>query len=253
MAMGGGQRVVAGDHVAEGLVRRLDDVTGALEGLSELLEQEEDLSVILDRICRQVAHAIPGADQVSVTLLSDGEPVTGAATGQAALDVDFAQYLVAEGPCLQAARTGQVVHAVPAELPYRWPSFGRLAAGFGIAGYLSAPLCVDEDAPGSLNLYSERPDAFRALDAALLELYTTAAEAALRNARRYLRARAQAVQLRHALTSRAVIDQAKGVVMAVHRVSADEAFAMLVDRSQRANVKLRDFAERFIEEILTGD
>ena len=251
--MGGGQGAAVGDHVAEGLVRRLDDVTGALERLSGLLEQEEDLSVILDRICRQVAHAIPGADMVSVTLLSDGDPVTGAATGQEALDVDVAQYLVDEGPCLEAARTGQVVHAVTAELPDRWPSFGRLAAGFGVAGYLSAPLCVDGEAPGSLNLYSERPDRFRALDAALLELYTTAAEAALRNARRYLRARGQAAQLRQALTSRAVIDQAKGVVMAVHRVTADEAFAMLVDRSQRENVKLRDFAERFIEEILAAE
>ncbi|WP_236594332.1 GAF and ANTAR domain-containing protein [Saccharothrix sp. 6-C] len=249
MAMGGGQRVVADDHLAEGLVRRLDEVTGALEGLSGLLEQEEDLAVVLDRICRQVAHAIPGADLVSVTLLTDGDPVTGAATDQAALDVDHAQYRAAEGPCLEAARTGQVVRALPAELPGRWPSFGELVAGLDVAGYLSAPFRV-EGAPGSLNLYSRRPDGFRALDAALLELYTTAAETVLRGARRHLRDRGQAVQLRQALTSRAVIDQAKGIVMAVHRVSADKAFDMLVDRSQRANVKLRDYAEQFIEEIL---
>ncbi|XVS62268.1 ANTAR domain-containing protein [Actinosynnema sp. CA-299493] len=251
MAMGGVRRVAADDHVVEGLVRRLDDVTGALEGLSGLLEQEEDLAVILDRICAQVAHAIPNADMVSVTLLTDGEPVTGAATGQAALDVDLAQYLAAEGPCLEAARTGQLVLAVPAELPRRWPAFGELVADFGVAAYLSVPLRV-EDSPGSLNLYSKRPDGFRALDAALLELYTTAVETALRSAGRYLRVRGQAAQLRHALTSRAVIDQAKGIVMAVHRVPADKAFAMLVDRSQRANVKLRDFAEQFVEEILAG-
>ncbi|WP_447002100.1 ANTAR domain-containing protein [Saccharothrix isguenensis] len=251
--MGGRQRVMAGDEVADALVRRLDDVTGALERLAVVLDEEEDLSVILDRICRQVVHAMPGADMVSVTLLADDGPTTGAKTRQEAWEVDLAQYRAEEGPCLQAARTGEVVHAVAAELPDRWPTFAEQSAEFGVAGYLSAPLCVDEETPGSLNLYSERADGFRALDAALLELYATAAEAALRNARRYLRAREQEARLRHALTSRAVIDQAKGIVMAVHRVSADEAFAMLVDRSQRGNVKLRDFAERFVNDLLAAD
>ncbi|PSL55950.1 GAF domain-containing protein [Saccharothrix carnea] len=251
--MGGGQRAAAEDHVAELLIRRLDDVTGALEGLSQVLEQEEDLAVILDRICKQVSQAIPGADMVSVTLLSGEGPVTRAATRQEALDLDLAQYRADEGPCLHAARTGQVVHAMAVEVPRRWPGFDAEAAGSGVTGYLSAPLCVDEGIPGSLNLYGARTDGFRALDAALLELYTTAAEAALRNARRYLRARGQAAQLRQALTSRAVIDQAKGIVMAVHRVPAEEAFALLVDRSQRENVKLREFAERFVDDILGGD
>ncbi|MEU4448562.1 GAF and ANTAR domain-containing protein [Actinosynnema sp. NPDC050801] len=251
--MGGGQRGGVGDEAADVLVRRLDGVTGALERLCEALDQEEDLSVILDRICRQVAHAIPGTEMVSVTLLSDDGPVTGAATRPQAREVDVEQYRAGEGPCLQAARTGEVVHATTAELPERWPVFAARAAGFGVDGYLSAPLCVDEDTPGSLNLYSGAADGFRALDAALLELYTTAAEAALRNARRYLRAREQAAHLRRASTSRAVIEQAKGIVMAVHRVRADEAFAMLVDRSQRENVKLRDFAERFVDDALTAD
>ncbi|MEU4805031.1 GAF and ANTAR domain-containing protein [Actinosynnema sp. NPDC023587] len=246
----GGLRGAEDDEAAETLIRRLDEVTGALEGLSAVLDQEEDLSVILDRICRQVVHAIPGADLVSVTLLSDDGPVTGATTGQEALEVDIAQYRAGEGPCLEAARIGEVVRAAAAELPDRWPAFAGQAAGFGVVGYLSVPLCFDEETPASLNLYSERSAGLRALDAALLELYSTAVEAALRNARRYLRAREQAVQLRHALASRAVIDQAKGVVMAVHRVSADEAFAMLVDRSQRENVKLRDLAERFLNDLV---
>ncbi|CCH32584.1 ANTAR domain-containing protein [Saccharothrix espanaensis DSM 44229] len=190
---------------------------------------------------------------MSVTLLSDDGPVTGATTGREASEVDVAQYRAGEGPCLEAVRIGEVVRAVAAELPDRWPAFAEQAEGLGVAGYLSAPLCFDEDTPASLNLYSGHADGLRALDVALLELYTTAVEAALRNARRYLRAREQAAQLRQALASRAVIDQAKGIVMAVHRVSADEAFAMLAARSQRENVKLRDLAERFLEDLLAAD
>ncbi|MFI9005670.1 ANTAR domain-containing protein [Actinosynnema sp. NPDC053489] len=251
--MGGGQRASSDEHVTGRLVRRLHDVTGAVRGLSEMVDAEEDLEVILDRICRQAADAIPGADLVSVTLLSDDGPVTGAATRREALEIDLAQYRAGEGPCLHAARTGEVVHVVPAELLDRWPAFGAEVAGFGVAGYLSSPLCVEEDTPGSLNLYSERDDGFRELDAAVLELYTTAVETALRHARGHLRAREQVAQLRQALTSRAVIDQAKGIVMAVHRVPADQAFEMLVERSQRDNVKLRDYAERFIDDIVGGE
>jgi AmiR/NasT family two-component response regulator len=93
---------------------------------------------------------------------------------------------------------------------------------------------------------------FGALDTALLELYTTAAEAALRGARRYVTARETVGQLRTALTSRAVIDQAKGMLMAVHRVSEDEAFGMLVKLSQEQNLKLREVAERFVADVLNS-
>ncbi|MFE9750211.1 ANTAR domain-containing protein [Saccharothrix saharensis] len=243
---------MAGDHVTEGLVQRLDDVTGAVEGLSEVLDQEEDLAVILDRICGRVVRAVPRCRH------GERGPAGRRRSGDRAATrrrrrTWTSQYRAAEGPCLHAARSGEVVHARAAEVRDRWPAFGEQAAGSGVACFLAVPLCVDEDTPGSLNLYSEQADGFRALDVALLELYTTAAEAALRNARRYVRVREHAAQLRQALTSRAVIDQAKGVVMAVHRVTADEAFAMLVDRSQRENVKLRDFAERFITNVVEAD
>lgn len=62
----------------------------------------------------------------------------------------------------------------------------------------------------------------------------------------YLRAFKLAEQLRTALTTRAVIDQAKGVLMAVHSITADRAFRLLVEQSQHENVKLHALAERFI-------
>ncbi|MBE8519255.1 ANTAR domain-containing protein [Amycolatopsis sp. H6(2020)] len=78
----------------------------------------------------------------------------------------------------------------------------------------------------------------------------TAVEAVLRSARRFVKARDTTAQLRTALTSRATIDQAKGVLMALHRIPADAAFALLVAQSQQENVKLRTIADRFIAGIL---
>ncbi|GAA3458608.1 GAF and ANTAR domain-containing protein [Saccharothrix longispora] len=247
----GGRWGGVGDDVVEGLVRRLGDVAGALGTLLLAPHEEEDLPAVLDRICREVPRAVPDADAVSVTLPGERGPETGAATDRLALELDLAQYRAGEGPCLEAARTGRVQRVIAAEVPGRWPAFGAEAGQSGVTGFLSVPLRTDEDRLGSLNLYGAR-SGFGKLDVALAEVCTTAVEAALRNARHYLRARGQVDQVRRALTSRAVIDQAKGIVMAVHRIGADEAFAMLVERSQQENVKVRDVAERFVDDVVRG-
>jgi GAF domain-containing protein len=238
-----------GSSDSDAVVRQVDAVTGALETLSSVLEQEEQLHVVLRRTCEQAVHAIGEAAVSSVTLLRDGEPYTVAAADDAAVHLDEAQYAAGEGPCLHVARTGQVVRATAAIAAERWPVFSAKTAGSRMGSFLAAPLVIDNEHHGSLNLYGYGADGFDALEAALLELYTTAAEAALRNAQRYLRAREQTNQLSEALTTRAVIDQAKGILMAVRRISADEAFAVLVEQSQHQNVKLRDLAARFVTTI----
>jgi hypothetical protein len=115
--------------------------------------------------------------------------------------------------------------------------------------YLSAPLFVDHQYHGSLNLYDTGGNSFGALDAALLDLYTAAAESALRSTRRHQAARETMGQLRTALTSRAVIDQAKGILMALHSIQPQDAFDQLVKASQEQNMKLRDVAANFVAEV----
>ncbi|MEV4049786.1 GAF and ANTAR domain-containing protein [Amycolatopsis sp. NPDC049688] len=234
------------------VVRRVDDVTGALERLSADLEQGEELPVVLQRLCRQVVRAVPDTDMASITLLDDGSPYTATSTGEAALRIDQAQYEADEGPCLEAARTGRIQRVKVGEAARRWPAFTAAAGDDAVTSYLSAPLFIERQYHGSLNLYGTDGDGFDSLDAALLELYTTAAEAALRSARSSQHALATVEELRTALTSRAVIDQAKGILMVLYRISADEAFARLVKQSQDTNVKLRDVAERFVADAVSS-
>jgi AmiR/NasT family two-component response regulator len=59
--------------------------------------------------------------------------------------------------------------------------------------------------------------------------------------------------LRIALDSSAVIDQAEGILMALRQIGADEAFTLLVEQSQRENVKLRDLAGRFVAHTTNHD
>ncbi|MDT8914486.1 GAF and ANTAR domain-containing protein [Amycolatopsis sp. PS_44_ISF1] len=226
--------------------RRVDDVTAALDRLAGTFDQEEDLTVALQRVCRQAMHAVPDAEIAGITLLRDGNPYTATATDDAAYRIDQAQDSAGRGPGLEAARTGELQRGLVAEAAGRWPEFAAAATESAVLGYLSAPLFVDDGYHGSLNLYDTGGNSFGTLDAALLELYTTAAESALRSTRRHQTAHETMVQLRTALTSRAVIDQAKGILMALHGIPADDAFALLVKASQEQNVKLRDAAQEFV-------
>jgi GAF domain-containing protein len=237
---------------ADDLARQVDEVTGALDVLARVLEQEEELPVVLDRLCRQAVHAIGEADLASVVLLRGGTPVTSAVTHDAAGVADQAQYRAAQGPCLEVAATGEVVRASPEQVAARWPGLAAESAGTDIASYLSAPLFIDTEHHGSLNLYSYGAHGFDAIEAALLELYITAVEAALANAQRYRQAREQATQLGRALKSRGVIDQAKGILMAARRISADAAFTLLVSQSQQQNRKLHEVAQRFVTDVTSS-
>ncbi len=230
------------------LVRRVDEVTGALEQLSDVLEQDEELPVVLQRLCHQVVTAIPGADLASVAVVEENGPRTVAATADRVVDIHQAQYDADAGPALDSARAGEVVRVVVAEeAASRWPRFADAAHAASVGSYLSAPLFIDKEFSGSLTLYGLDDHGFSELDAALLELCTTAAETALRHAERHRSARATTEQLRTALGSRAIIDQAKGILMAARHLTADEAFALLVQRSQHENVKVRAVAEQFVE------
>lgn len=224
------------------VLRRLDEVTQALSDLGVLLAREEELGRVLQRGINQVIRAVPGAGMASVSVLRGDAAETVASTSERVWAIDSDQYAAGDGPCLEAARTGRVVRVTVAEARERWPAFARSAQAAGVESFLSAPLTVDETFAGSLNLYGEQPDSFGDLDEGLLRLYTAAAAAAIANARRYAEARRLAENLRRAIESRAVIDQAVGVLMATRGLAPQEAFEVMARESQNTNTKLRDVA-----------
>lgn len=230
------------------VVRRLDGVSSALSDLSGILEREEGLGLVLQRGVDQITRAIPGASMASVTVLrGDDTAETVAASNDRVVGIDADQYAAGDGPCLEAARTGQIVRVSVEQGSQRWARFARSAREAGVESYLACPLFLDEKFAGSLNLYSEQPHGFGELDEAVLRLYVTAATAAIANARRYAQARQLAEHLVRALDSRAVIDQAIGVLMALRGISADQALGQLSRQSQNTNTKLRDLAARVVE------
>jgi hypothetical protein len=183
----------------------------------------------------------------SVTVLDDKDrPSTIAATDDKTYELDRRQYVLHDGPCLDAARRQQINRWTRREAEQLWPDFTSLAEEMDLYSYLSAGLGLAGRRLGALNLSSHSPDGFSQLDEELISLFTVPAAAAIVVVGRYSEARDLAAQLEHALRSRAVIDQAIGIVMAESRCDADQAFATLSRASNNRNLKLRDLATEIV-------
>lgn len=247
----------AGSVSMETVAVALDTVTEALDQLRSATSAEETLEAVLGRLARTAVIALLDADAVSVTRIDTPDPVTIVATDDTVLDIDAQQYAANRGPCLEAAHSRAPVRAVIGEHTDQWPEFGTSAQLAGIRAYLSVPVIVDGDGPGELvgsfNVYSYRAEAFDPFDEKLMRLLTTAASAAISNSRRWLSAAAKVGQLEAALMSRAEIDQAKGMLMAMHNITADDAFFRLVEISQRTGTKLHRVAQTLIASLTAPD
>jgi GAF domain-containing protein len=134
-----------------------------------------------------------------------------------------------------------------AEVLDTWPRFSEDALAHGVRSMLGFPLVAGDVSFGAANLYGREVGAFSKDDEARAALFATQASAVLANARAYWAASDLAVNLQQALQNRAVIDQAKGKLMASAGCTADEAFELLVKASQRENVKVREIALRIVE------
>jgi GAF domain-containing protein len=220
--------------------------------LASLLVDEDDLAGMLDRVSRLAMRSIPETDSAGITLLQNGSPVTAAASDQRTLAVDQAQYRAGDGPCLRAYRTKTVQRVLVEEAYTDFPEFALAAHQEDINSFLAAPLVVRGEGIGALNLYAAEAHGFASLDEALVVLFAAQAAVAVTNSRLYQSARALSAQLEAAMAGRAVIEQAKGVIMAVNSVDEEKAFDMLRRASQAENRKLRLIAVEVVNAAVSG-
>ena len=215
-----------------------------LRELSRVTLVDRTLSEVLTDITRVAAQGIPGAESTSITLLRDDKAFTAAHHGEMALAADELQYAKGNGPCMDAARGGVLLRIDDMRSDQRWPDYvSHVVGAAGALSSLSVPLPYQGSSIGALNTYSSQPGAFASPESlqAGLEVAEVIA-VAVANAEAHWQLGEQARNMRLAMESRAVIEQAKGVLMAQRHVDADQAFEMLREASQRYNRKLRDIA-----------
>lgn len=224
------------------------DARWAFDTLSRLvLDEQQSMEQLLQQVADLAQAALPGADGVSVTLLTEHGARTAVATGPAALGLDQFQYAQGEGPCLQAARTGKLVSIPEMATETGWADFPAAAAGLGWGSSLSVPIPMQQRGGAAVNIYSRAARAFDVESQQLGTTFASYAGVAMANMHLYDATRRLATDLETAMESRAVIEQAKGVLMRDRSCTEEEAFDLLVSASQRANRKLRDVAQALVD------
>jgi transcriptional regulator with GAF, ATPase, and Fis domain len=218
-----------------------------LAGLARQFSAQPDLDSLWERVLQATVAQVDGAEHAGITLLSRASVSTPAATSDLVRLVDEQQYQIGEGPCLTAALQREpIVRTDDLSTDPRWPQFAPAATALGVRSALSYQLHTDRDTIGALNIYAADAHVFTGESVHLGELL--AAHAAVAAA-----AAITSVGLHIALKSRDIIGQAKGILMNRHKITAEQAFDLLIHASQTTNRKLVDVAVSLTEsgELIT--
>lgn len=225
-----------------------DDVYGqgpeswsAVEHLVRLFRlRSSDEPALVSAVCAESVRLIDPARHAGVILaLGRRHLEIVATTGPVPQQLDELQQQTGNGPCLAAAESQELIRIEDVTTDRRWPPFATLATDAGVRSMLCLPLHVDTTTFGTLSLYAESPRAFKDVTESVARVLAVLAAITLSESR-------GRSNLQRALESRDLIGQAKGIIMQARRVTADEAFALLVRRSQETNTKLVDVAEAVV-------
>ena len=222
--------------------------TEAFAQLGRIKLVDTDLQAVLQTVADLAKRTIPGTSDVSVTLVRNRTANTAAFTGDLALQLDESQYEAGYGPCLDASAAAATVSVADMAAETRWPRWTKLAMDQGVGSSLSIGLPVHEVVTGAINLYASEADAFDEDAVVLARTFAGYAAVALANAHLYDATATLAQQLQAAMDNRAVIEQAKGIIMGDRHCRADEAFAILAKLSQDTNRRLRDIAAMLVQQ-----
>ncbi len=227
------------------------EVQGELAGLQEALLNCGSVEQFLHRLAELAARTVSEGMSCGMALRQRGRATrtATACSDPLASEADRVQHEAGEGPAAHVLRHGRGVRIHDTATFDRWPRFCRQAASLGIRSCYALPLVTDGALAGALMLYARQPGAFGPEEASRAEKFAASASGALTLSLRMASCLDLNEQLRSSIVSRAVIDQALGVIMATEHCPQDKAFALLRSVSQNTNVKLRDLAATIVTRV----
>ena len=205
--------------------------------VSQDLMQIGEETPTLQSVVERAVEVVPACDWASVTLRRRrNRTETVAASSDIAVQADQLQYDLGEGPCLEAAITGEPRLSNHLATSEDWPRWGPRAAELGVHALLGIELSTADEVLGALNLYAGTDGAFTRDDLDVAEVYATHATNALTAAR-------MSSGLRTALHTRHMIGVAQGILMQLYELSMEQSFELLRRYSSHTNTKLGEVAE----------
>ncbi|MYR42551.1 GAF and ANTAR domain-containing protein [Streptomyces sp. SID5910] len=221
------------------------------ETLDRALARSQGLDTLLRDLTDRAVREVPGAVACSVTVRRADRLMTLAGSSGLPSGLDLRQYENGSGPCVDAAETGSPHYSPDLAEETRWPAYTEYALATGVRCVLALPLAVEGETGAALNLYGTEPGSL-ADGRETARTFAVRAGEAVGEAVRIERQRSSAADVRTALLSRSVIDQAVGILMARERIDAHRALERLRRASQHTNVKLRDLCDELVARASGG-
>jgi len=221
--------------------------TERMAGLGGAVLDHEALRDLLQGVVLLARQSVAGADSVSITVADGDRYRTTNSTAEEALAIDEAQYEGDDGPCLAALRSTRQIQVTVGADTGRWPVFEARARESGVTSVLSSPLLRPPGgAVGALNIYGHGDGGFDDVESHTAQVIAEHAAILVANASALSGAVRVNEELRHAVASREIIGEAKGIIMERQKCTRDQAFEILRRASQRENRKLRELAEELV-------
>ena len=229
------------------------DIIHAFVALSNELVDGYDIVDLLTDWTENCARLLDVA--AAGLLVADGRGVLHvvAASSERTHYLEVFQLQRDQGPCLDCFHAGTAVSVPDLQAEaHRWPEFARVAESVGFTSVHAVPMRLRDTVLGTFGLFGTTPGALNDEDLALAQALVHVASVALVNERSASDRQLVNAQLQHALTSRVVLEQAKGVLAAVGHLEMEDSFTVLRRYSRDHGHRLTDVAERVVKRELPG-
>ena len=207
--------------------------------LADTLVDEFDLIEFLQMVTSRASELVGSAAAGLLLADAEGRLQFMAASDEQSHLLELFQVQSQEGPCQDCFRQGTAVtNADLREASDLWPLFAPRAVAVGFRSVHAFPMRLRKEVIGALNLFGTEAVEIDADDARIVQAMADVATIGLLQERAVRRGELLSEQLQGALTSRIIIEQAKGAIAQAGRVTVDEAFRLLRDYSRRTNQRL---------------
>lgn len=217
-------------------------------GLAEAMVEDFDAVELLQELAERCVELLDCAEVGVLLADTSGALRVMASSSERSEALEVLQTQRGEGPCFESYHRGQQVFSddLAAEQG-RWPTFAPAAVEKGFRSVYAVPMRVRLQALGAMNFFRSEPGRIAEGDLPLGQGLADIAAIALVQQRTGHEHRDVVEQLQHALTSRVVIEQAKGMVAERSGISVDAAFSALRAHAREHNRRLSDVAHDIVD------
>jgi GAF domain-containing protein len=229
------------------------EVRQALHELGDLRYAVGDLDDALRRIVH-ATHKLFAVDGAGLMLIDPDQLLRNVADSDGRVDhLEELQIEHGEGPCIDAFDDKQLVHATDLAEEKRWPDFSPAAVERGLRAVLASPIPYNQDAVGVVAVTSEERRPWSAEAELALLAFTDLAALLIASMLLGEQQTELAAQLQSALNSRAIIEQAKGVLIGQQGLTAHDAYAQLRAQARTERRKLAIVSAEVVRNAIRAD